>query len=149
VFRLEVAPLLRIPVIEVQGFNRTSVHSYVTLLSISLMIKGILLGVTAGLVLLAGIAIHFSMAQNVTTDGTNAMNNASSAASEMGQNASNAMGNASATANQTMSEAGQNATETGQNMLNQAGEVGKKIGSGAADVLSNISGEVKKGLEGK
>ena len=59
------------------------------------------------------------------------------------------MGNSSPTANQTMSEAGKNATETGQNMLNQAGEVGKKIGSGAADVLSNISGEVKKGLEGK
>jgi hypothetical protein len=59
------------------------------------------------------------------------------------------MGNASATANQTMSEAGKNATGTGQNMLNQAGEVGKKIGSGAADVLSNISGEIKKGLDGK
>ena len=77
------------------------------------------------------------------------MKNASGTASEMGKNASNAMGNASGTANQTMSEAGKNATATGQNMLNQAGEVGKKIGLGAAEVLSNISGEVKKGLEGK
>ena len=99
------------------------------------MIKGILLGVTAAFVLLTGLVTHFTLAQNVTTDATNAVKNASGTASEMGKNASNAIGNASATANQTMSEAGKNATGTGQNMLNQAGEVGKKIGSGAADVL--------------
>ena len=129
-------------------YNNFYAHSYVTLSHLILMIKGILL-VTAAFVLLAGLTTHFTMAQNVTTNATNAMKNVSSAASETGQNASNAMGNASATANQTMSEAGKNATETGQNMLNQAGEVGKKIGSGAADVLSNISGEIKKGLDGK
>ena len=107
------------------------------------MINKILLGVTAAtFVLFAGLATHIAMAQNATTNATNT-------ASEMGKNASNAMGNASATANQTMSEAGKNATQTGQNLLNQAGEVGKKVGVGAANVLSNLSGELKKGLEGK
>jgi predicted PurR-regulated permease PerM len=120
------------------------INSFVTL-----MINKTLLVATAILVLFAGLAIHNALAQNATTNVTNRMKNITSTASEMGQNASKAMGNASATANQTMSEAGKNATQTGQNLLNQAGEVGKKIGSGVADVLSNISGEIKKGLDGK
>jgi len=59
-------------------------------------------------------------------------------------NASNAVGNMTASANQTASELGKN--DTLQNVLNKTGEVGKKILGGAADVVSNISEEVKEGL---
>ena len=34
-----------------------------------------------------------------------------------------------------------------QNILNQLGEAAKKIALGGADVLSNISGEIKEGLK--
>jgi hypothetical protein len=35
----------------------------------------------------------------------------------------------------------------GQNILNQLGEAAKKTALGGADVLSNISGEIKEGLK--
>ena len=89
------------------------------------------------------------MAQNVTTNAIQCDEECTTTASEMGKNASKAIGNATGMANQTLSGAGKNATGTGQNLLNQVGEVGKKVGVGAANVLSNISGELKKGLEGK
>ena len=73
----------------------------------------------------------FANAQNVTT------------------NASNAVGNASASVNQTASELGKNASDTGETLLNQTGEVAKKIVGGAANVLSNISGEIKQGVGAK
>ena len=64
-------------------------------------------------------------------------------------NASNAVGNASASVNQTASELGKNASDTGETLLNQTGEVAKKIVGGAANVLSNISGEIKQGVGAK
>src|SRR6476659_10485178 len=73
----------------------------------------------------------FANAQNVTT------------------NASNAVGNANASVNQTVSELGKNASDTGETLLNQKGEVAKKIVGGAANVLSNISGEIKQGVGAK
>lgn len=73
-------------------------------------------------------------AQNVTTNASNA---------------SNAVGNASASVNQTASELGKNASDTGETLLNQTGEVAKKIVGGAANVLSNISGEIKQGVGAK
>jgi len=73
----------------------------------------------------------FANAQNVTT------------------NASNAVGNANASVNQTVSELGKNASDTGETLLNQTGEVAKKIVGGAANVLSNISGEIKQGVGAK
>lgn len=54
------------------------------------------------------------------------------------------MGNATASMNQTASELGKN--DTFENVLNKTGEVGKKILGGAADVVSNISEEVKEGI---
>jgi hypothetical protein len=33
--------------------------------------------------------------------------------------------------------------------MNKAGEVGKTIGAGAADVLGNMSGEIKEGVGAK
>ena len=56
----------------------------------------------------------------------------------------NMTGNATASMNQTASELGKN--DTLQNVLNKTGEVGKKILGGAADVVSNISEEVKEGI---
>jgi hypothetical protein len=54
------------------------------------------------------------------------------------------MGNASANINQTASELGKN--DTLSNVLNKTGEVGKTIIGGAADVVNNISEEVKEGV---
>jgi hypothetical protein len=56
----------------------------------------------------------------------------------------NMMGNATASMDQTASELGKN--DTLGNVLNTTGEVGKKILGGAADVVSNISEEVKEGI---
>ena len=56
----------------------------------------------------------------------------------------NMMGNATANMNQTASELAKN--DTLGNVLNTTGEVGKKILGGAADVVSNISEEVKEGI---
>ena len=54
----------------------------------------------------------------------------------------------SASANQTASELGKNASEVGAEILNKTGEAAKKVGIGAADVVSNISGEIKEGISG-
>jgi hypothetical protein len=59
------------------------------------------------------------------------------------------VGNAVNSVNQTAAELGKNATNTGGTLLNQTGEVAKKIVGGAANVLSNISGEIKKGVGAK
>jgi hypothetical protein len=40
------------------------------------------------------------------------------------------------------------ANEVGGDISNKTGEAVKKVGIGAADVLSNISGEIKQGLSG-
>ena len=56
----------------------------------------------------------------------------------------NMMGNATSSMNQTASELAKN--DTLENVLNKTGEVGKKILGGAADVVSNISEEVKQGI---
>jgi len=80
--------------------------------------------------------------------------------SEVGKNATNAAGNASKSAsnalnktgeavNATLNEAGKNASTEGASLLNQTEEVGKKIVGGAADVLSNITGEIKQGVGAK
>ena len=82
-----------------------------------------------GTITLLAIAIIYTpigYAQNLTT------------------NASNMMGNASANVNKTASELAKN--DTLGNVLNKTGEVGKKILGGAADVMSNISEEVKQGI---
>ena len=65
-------------------------------------------------------------------------------AQDLTTNASNMMGNASANVNKTASELAKN--DTLGNVLNKTGEVGKKILGGAADVVSNISEEVKQGI---
>jgi CHRD domain len=59
-----------------------------------------------------------------------------------------AAANMSSSVNQTASELAKNASEIGGEILNKTGEAAKNVGIGAADVLSNISGEIKEGLSG-
>lgn len=89
------------------------------------MKKELIIG-TMTLLAIAIIYTPIGYAQNLTT------------------NASNTMGNASANVNKTASELAKN--DTLGNVLNKTGEVGKKILGGAADVVSNISEEVKEGI---
>jgi hypothetical protein len=89
------------------------------------MKKELIIG-TMTLLAIAIIYTPIGYAQNLTT------------------NASNMMGNASANVNKTASELAKN--DTLGNVLNKTGEVGKKILGGAADVMSNISEEVKQGI---
>lgn len=122
--------------------------------------------------LLVATSAKSVMAQNITTNASNTAGNMSSSLNNtgaaIGKNVSNTMGNASQSANATMSELGKNASiamnktgesinatanELGSNasnmdstLLNKTGEVAKKIVGGAATVLGNISGEIKKGL---
>ncbi len=112
----------------------------------------ILIGIAFS-ILLAATATRSVTAQNLTTNASNAAGNMSAAVnqtgSELGKNATEAVGNASQSVNQTMNEVGKNASATGQSLLNQTAEVAKKIVSGGANVLSNISGEIKKGIGAK
>jgi hypothetical protein len=52
-------------------------------------------------------------------------------------------------ANNTLSQIGKNISQAAPDILNKTGEVAKKIVGGAADVISNISGEIKKGVGAK
>ncbi len=86
------------------------------------------------------------MGSNVSNSMGNASNSANQTMSELGKNTSNTMSNASGAINQTVGELGKNASSTGEMLLNKTGEVAKKLVGGAATVLGNISGEIKKGL---
>ena len=105
------------------------------------------LGVTVSILLFA-ITTSSVTAQNATTNATNAVGNASASvnqtASEVGTNASNAMNKTGEAVNATANELGKNASDIGSTILNKTVEVGKKIVGGAATVLGNISGEMKK-----
>lgn len=115
-------------------------------------------------ILLIAISAQQIMAQNVTTNASNAVENMTAAAnqtaSELGQKASSVLNNAGDKAGsalgelkQNMSEVGmglgQNMSDVGTEILNKTEEAAKKVGTGAADVLSNISGEIKEGINGK
>ena len=117
-----------------------------------------LIGIALSILLVATTTSSVT-AQNATTNVTNAAGNATKTAnatmSEVGKNVTNAAGDAAKTAsgalnktgeavNATVSQVGKNASTEGASLLNQTEEVGKKIIGGAADVLGNISGEMKK-----
>ena len=104
------------------------------------------------------------MAQNATTNASYAagslMDSVNQSTSELGQNASSllnntggkvvtALGQLKENVSSVGSELGQNASDVGTNILNKTEEALKKAGTGAADVLSNISGEIKEGINGK
>ena len=104
------------------------------------------------------------MAQNATTNASYAagslMDSVNQSTSELGQNASSllnntggkvvtALGQLKENVSSVGSELGQNASDVGTNILYKTEEALKKAGTGAADVLSNISGEIKEGINGK
>ena len=99
-------------------------------------------------ILLFAMTTSSVTAQNATTNATNAVGNASASvnqtASEVGANASNTMNKTGEAVNATANELGKNASDIGSTILNKTVEVGKKIVGGAATVLGNISGEMKK-----
>ena len=105
------------------------------------------LGITISILLFATTTSSVT-AQNATTNAKNAIGSASASvnqtASEVGTNASNAMNKTGEAVNATANELGKNASHIGSNILNKTVEVGKKIVGGAATVLGNISGEMKK-----
>lgn len=67
-----------------------------------------------------------------------------------GENSSNLLKNTLASINNTTSQlANESKGIINENSLDIAAIIAKKIGIGIADVLSNISGEVKQGIESK
>ena len=125
--------------------------------------KILFMGLTLSIMVIA-ISTHQIMAQNVTSNASNAVGNMTAAAnqtaSELGQNTSSVLNNAGdkvgsalGELKQNMSEVGtklgQNMSEVGTDILNKTEEAAKKAGTGAADVLSNISDEIKEGINGK
>jgi hypothetical protein len=75
-------------------------------------------------------------AQNVTTNASKAMVNASA-------KANNTMGNASAKANNTMGNASAQANKTAANLMNKTEDLGKKIAGGLGSLLGNASQKLK------
>jgi Sec-independent protein translocase protein TatA len=102
-------------------------------------------------ILILAISTNHLLAQNAA---------ANQAASELGQSSSSVLdkagdkvGSALGELKQNMStvgsELGQNMSTVGTEILNNTEEAAKKVGTGVADVLSNISGEIKEGINGK
>ena len=60
-------------------------------------------------------------------------------------NASNAMGNASAKANNTLGNASAKANNTAANLMNKTEDLGKKIAGGLGSLLGNASQKLKEG----
>ena len=60
-------------------------------------------------------------------------------------NASNAMGNASAKANNTIGNASAKANNTATNLMNKTEDLGKKIAGGLGSLLGNASQKLKEG----
>ena len=58
-------------------------------------------------------------------------------------NASNAMGNASAKANNTIGNASAKANNTAANLMNKTEDLGKKIAGGLGSLLGNASQKLK------
>jgi outer membrane receptor protein involved in Fe transport len=85
-------------------------------------------------------------AQNATTNASNAAGNMSASAnrtaSELGKNASLAVNKTG----ETLEEVEKNVSVVGKEVLNKTGEAAQKIGAGAASVFSNLTGEIKQGI---
>jgi len=112
-----------------------------------------LIAVLLGLVLIVSVTITAAKAQvnqnesdmKVVTDNIN-----KSLAKLTGGNSSNLLNNTMASIKNTAVQiANQSKGVLNEGSLNMAEIIAKKIGIGIADVLSNISGEVKQGIESK
>lgn len=107
------------------------------------------IGLVFSLLLIATTA-RSVMGQNLTTNASNTVGNMSASANqtgaEVGKNMSSALNKTGESVNATANELGKNASDLGSTLLNKTGEAAKKIVGGAATVLGNISGEIKKGV---
>lgn len=107
------------------------------------------------LILSAGSCIIFKLASaqdNSTTSDMSALtrNIGNSLAKLTGSNSSDLLKNTMASINKTASQvANESHSVINEGSLNMAEIVAKKIAIGMADVLSNISGEIKQGIENK
>ncbi|MFN2434195.1 MAG: hypothetical protein ABR515_02350 [Nitrososphaeraceae archaeon] len=110
------------------------------------MNKELYIGTVTLVLAFALIYVPIGYAQNLTTNASNAAGNmttsANQTASELGQNASTAVNRTG----ESLGEIGKNGTEIGGDILNKTGEGVKGFLGGAADVVSNISEEVKEGV---
>lgn len=90
-------------------------------------------------------------AQNATTNASYAAGSLMDSVnhSKLGQNASLVLNKAGEEVRSTLNQLGQNMSNVGSGILNETEETAKKVGIGAADVLSNISREIKEGINGK
>jgi hypothetical protein len=100
--------------------------------------------------------MSISLNQNVSQMGPNISTTMNNASEQVNQTVSDIISNASSPVNKTreslnatITELGKNASALGEVVVNKTGEVGQKIESGAASVLSNITGEITSGMEGK
>jgi len=62
-------------------------------------------------------------------------------------NASNAMGNASSKANNTLGNASAKANNTAANLMNKTEDLGKKVAGGLGSLLGNASQKLKEGAK--
>jgi hypothetical protein len=69
--------------------------------------------------------------------------------SGLGQNTSLGLNKTREQVGSTLNQLGQNMSDVGSGILNKTEEAAKKVGMGAVEVLSNISGEIKEGINGK
>jgi gas vesicle protein len=78
---------------------------------------------------------------------------ANQTSSELGKNVSALLNKAGENVGSTLKEIGQNmsgvGSELGSEILNETEQTAQKVGMGTADVLSNISGEIKEGISDK
>lgn len=113
-----------------------------------------LIMISAAVLMLTFTSTNTLSAQNVTTNASyragSLMASANQTTSELGQNASSVLNKAGEEVGSTLIQLGQNlsdvGSEIGSEILNETEKTAKKVGIGAADVLSNISGEIKEGI---
>ena len=114
--------------------------------------------IAAGILMITITTLPYNLgAQNVTKNDTYAtgsiMASANQTTSELGQNASLVLNKAGEEVGSTLNQLGRNLTnvgsEIGSEILNETEKTAKKVGIGAADVLSNLTGEIKEGITGK
>lgn len=116
-----------------------------------------LITISAAILILIFTSTNNSSALNATKNDSYAagslMASANQTTSELGKNASLALNKAGEEVGSTLNQLGENmsdvGSEIGSNILNETERTAKKVGVGAADVLGNISGEIKEGITGK
>ena len=94
-----------------------------------------------------------NMTALVKQTSTEVGHNVSTAMNETGEEVSTAMNETGEEVRSTLNQLGHNlsdvGSEIGAEILNETEKTAKKVGIGAAEVLSNISGEIKEGLRDK